>query len=213
MEQNELKAVVEALLLASDRPLTAEEMKQAFDENVSAGDLREQLEILTAEYESQNRGIRLAQIAGGYQLVTDEKLSAYLKRFCQSREKKKFSQATLETLSVIAYRQPVTRADIEFIRGVNVDGALQTLVDKNMVQVVGRKEVPGRPMLYGTTKEFLERFGLNTVKELPPLAEFTEKDIDQNLLPPEMRSVVEAAAETQEETENAQTETAEEKAE
>ena len=189
-----MKYIVEAVLFASERPLTAEELKEAFQEKIDAGKIKSMIDALKKEYESQNRGFRLFEIAGGYQLVTDPRFSEYLKRFYQSREKKKLSQATLETLSVIAYRQPVTRADIEFIRGMNVDGAVRTLLEKGLVRISGRKEVPGRPMLYATTQMFLEHFGLASLKDLPPLKEFTMKDLDPNLLPPEVKAVEEAVS-------------------
>lgn len=185
----DLKYAIEALLFASERPLSPEQIREAFPaEGGSASQIRACLDELKAEYEAQDRGFRLCEIAGGFQLATDDRFAPYLKRFFQSREKRRLSQASLETLSVIAYRQPVTRADIEFIRGVNVDGALKTLLEKGLVRITGRKEVPGRPMLYGTTKEFLEHFGLASVKELPALNEFTLKDIDENLLPPELKT-------------------------
>lgn len=187
MEQDELRFAIEAVLFASGRPLTADELKAAFEEKLETADIEARLESLKTEYESQNRGFRLAQIAGGWQVVSDERFSAYLKRFYQDREKKRLSPASLETLSVIAYRQPVTKADIEFIRGVNVDGALKTLLERGLVKMAGRKEVPGRPILYGTTSAFLDHFGLHTLKDLPPLKEYTLKDIPENLLPPEMR--------------------------
>ena len=94
---------------------------------------------------------------------------------------------------MIAYRQPVTRADVEFIRGVNIDGALKSLLEKNLVKITGRKDVPGRPMLYGTTREFLEHFGLKSIEELPPLKSYTEKDLDPSVLPMEMRRSGQAA--------------------
>ena len=198
-EQNEeLKLAVEALLFASDRPLPADEITLAFEESVSAKEVEAAVQALKADYEALGRGFKLAEIAGGWQIVSDPRFSSYLKRFYQSREKKKLAQASLVTLSVIAYKQPVTRAEIEFIRGVTVDGAMKTLVEKGLVKIVGRKEVPGRPMLYGTTKGFLEHFGLNSTKELPALQEFSLKDIEEHLLPPELKQRVqseEAAAE------------------
>ena len=203
MDNNDLKYVIEALLFASERPLTAEQIKQAFDENLSAEDISSSLEALRTDYEAQGRGFRLFEIAGGYQLVTDPRFSAYLKKFYQEREKKRLSQASLETLSVIAYRQPVTRADIEFIRGVNVDGALKTLLEKGIVKIIGRKEVPGRPMLYGTTREFLDHFGLKSVKELPALSEYTLKDLEPGLLPPELKQNEAVVSETPNGEENA----------
>lgn len=186
-EHSELKGVIEALLFASEKPLTPEQIKEAFDEDVPAADIRSALDELKSEYAAQARGFVMAEIAGGFQLVSEPRFSIYLKRFYQAREKKKLSQASLETLSVVAYKQPVTKADIEFIRGVNVDGPLRTLLEKGLVRIAGRKDVPGRPMLYATTKEFLEHFGLNAVKDLPALKEYTEKDIEQHLLPPELK--------------------------
>ncbi len=184
---NDFKNAIEALLFASERPLSAEEMKVGFSGDVSTAEIREALEALMSEYEAMNRGFKLYEIAGGYQVASDIRYADTLKRFYESREKKKFSQAALETLSVIAYRQPVTRADIEAIRGVTVDGAVKTLLERSLVKIVGRKDVPGRPLLYGTTQDFLERFGLKSIKELPALSEYTLKDLDPSLLPAEMK--------------------------
>ena len=182
-----LRSAVEALLFASERPLTPEEMKSAFEGGVSAADIREQIEALRTEYETQERGFKVYEIAGGFQLASDIRFAEVLKRFYQSREKKKLSQAGLETLSVIAYRQPVTRAEIEAIRGVNVDGAVRTLMDRGLIRIAGRKEVPGRPLIYDTTQEFLEHFGLKSIQELPPLSEYSLKDLDPSLLPADMK--------------------------
>ena len=187
MPESELKFAVEAILFASERPLTPEELKEAFDGAVVPAEVREALAALGEDYRSQRRGFALKEIAGGFQIVTDERFSDILKKFYQNREKKKMSPASLETLSIVAYKQPVTKADIEFIRGVNVDGPLKTLLERNLIRIAGRKEVPGRPILYGTSKVFLERFGLASLKELPPLSEFTQKDIDPGLLPPELK--------------------------
>ena len=194
MEPNNLKPILEAILFASERTLTAEELREAFESDVAASVIKKALAELAAEYQEQGRGFALKEIAGGFQILTHESLSESLKRFYTSREKKKLSPAGLETLSVVAYKQPVTKADIEFIRGVNVDGPLKTLLEKNLIKIAGRKEVPGRPILYGTTKDFLSHFGLNSLQELPPLSEFTEKDIDPSLLPPQMREVTQSEA-------------------
>lgn len=188
MELSELKSVVEALLFASEKPLSLDHIQTAFEADVKAEGLRSVLEMLKEDYETAHRGFKLCEIAGGYQFMTDPKTAQFLRRFYQAREKKRLSQASLETLSVIAYKQPVTRADIEFIRGVNVDGALKTLLEKGLVRITGRKSVPGRPMLYGTTREFLEHFGLKSTDELPPLSEFSLKDIEERLLPPELKA-------------------------
>jgi len=188
MDGVELKRSIEALLFASERPLTAEEMQEAFPAGVSAKDIKTQIDELRDEYETHRRGFRLYEIAGGFQLASAIDYAEVLKCFYQAREKKRMSPASLETLSVIAYRQPVTRADIEAIRGVNVDGAVKGLMEKALIRIIGRKEVPGRPILYGTTRDFLERFGLKSLEDLPPLSEYTLKDLDPNLLPPEMKT-------------------------
>jgi len=187
-ERDELKYALEALLFASEKPLTAAQLRDAFTEKISAADIEKRLEALKKEYEEQGRGFCLIQIAGGYQTVSDPRYAEYLQRFYQSREKKRVSQAGLETLSIIAYRQPVTKAEIEFVRGVNVDGPLKTLLEKGLIRIAGRKEVPGRPILYGTSQDFLERFGLKSLEDLPPLSQFTEKDLEPSLLPPEMKA-------------------------
>jgi len=196
MDTDELKHAIEALLFASEKPLSIEQIKEAFEENLDAGDIRPRIEALKSDYESQGHGFKLIEVAGGYQIATDPRFAGVLHRFYQAREKKKLSQASLETLSIIAYRQPVTRVDIEFIRGVHVEGALKTLLEKGLVKITGRKDVPGRPMLYGTTKEFLEHFGLASVEQLPALREFSVKDIEAHLLPPEL------AEEREQKTEN-----------
>lgn len=193
MEENELKYAVEALLFASERPLSVPEIAEVFSAEGPEGKpdetkIRGTLNELKNDYESQRRGFHLLEIAGGYQLVSDPRFSETLKKFYQSRIKKRLTQAALETLSVIAYRQAVTRADVEFIRGVNIDGALKSLLEKNLIKISGRKDVPGRPMLYATTRQFLEHFGLNSLADLPPLKSYNEKDLDPALIPPGMRT-------------------------
>ena len=181
------------MLFASEKPLSAEEIKSAFsagpEGGVSVSDIRKQVEALKNEYEEQNRGFRVYEIANGFQIASDMRFADVLRRFYLSREKRKISQAGLETLSVIAYRQPVTRAEIEAIRGVNVDGSVKTLMEKGLIRIAGRKDVPGRPILYSTTSDFLEHFGLKSTQELPPLSEYSLKDLDPSLLPPEMKQV------------------------
>ena len=229
-KHDELTYAIEALLFASERPLTITQIKEAFsaimpanpsqssdmtsrrmtgassggEEKIDEGDIRKSLHALKLDYELGRRGFRLFEIAGGYQIVTDSRFEAPLKRFFQERIKKHLSQATLETLSIIAYRQPVTRADIEFVRGVNVDGAIRTLMEKGLIKITGKKEAPGRPLLYGTTPLFLEHFCLSSIQDLPPLAQYTEKDIDEDLLPPEMKrqEAREKREEEREETQN-----------
>ena len=188
-DSEEFKYAVEALLFASERPLSVTEIAQAFvDGDPNAAKVQETLNELKNDYLSQRRGFHLLEIAGGFQLVSDPRFAETLRKFYQSRIKKRLTQAALETLSVIAYRQPVTRADVEFIRGVNIDGALKSLLEKNLVKISGRKDVPGRPMLYATTRQFLEHFGLNCLEDLPPLKNYSEKDLDPASIPPGMRA-------------------------
>ncbi len=187
MDNPELKRSIEALLFASEKPLSAEEIQEAFQDDVSQAEIQAQVHELRNEYETERRGFRVYEIAGGFQIASAIDFAEILKRFYQAREKKKMTPASLETLSVIAYRQPVTRADIEAIRGVNVDAAVKGLMEKALIRIVGRKEVPGRPILYGTTRDFLERFGLKSLNDLPPLSQYTLKDLDPSLLPPELK--------------------------
>lgn len=188
MEEDGLKHAIESIVFASESPLTAVQIREAFEKEITESAIREKLEVLKDEYKTMGRGFLLYEMAGGYQFVTDPRYSVFLKRFYQERDKKRLTQAALETLSVIAYKQPVTRADIEFIRGVNVDGPIKTLLERNLVKIVGRKDVPGRPMMYGTTKEFLNYLGLNSINDLPPLPEYGLKDIEPHLLPPELKA-------------------------
>lgn len=183
----ELKAAVEAVLFATEKPLSASEIAQAFESGGAAGEIEEGLRALQADYDVPERGFRLVEIAGGWQVVSDPRFAPHLKRFFQARDKKKLTNAGMETLAVIAYKQPVTRADIEFVRGVTVDGAIRTLLDRRLIRLAGKKEVPGRPMLYATTQEFLDHFGLKALADLPPLSEFSLKDLDPNMIPPELK--------------------------
>jgi segregation and condensation protein B len=128
---------------------------------------------IQADYESQNRGIRLVEVAGGYQLRTAKANADWVKKYLGGRPAR-MSKATLETLAIIAYRQPITRAEVEAIRGVDVDGVVTTLLERNLIRAVARKDVPGRPFLYGTTPEFLQLFNLKDLSQLPTLKEMEE---------------------------------------
>ena len=176
MERNELKSIVESLLFVADGPQTlhrfGEVLEQA-DKKMIQGVLDE----LHADYESQGRGIRLVEVAGGYQLRTAKGNADWVKKFLGGRPAR-MSKATLETLAIVAYRQPITRAEVEAIRGVDVDGVMTTLLERNLIRAVARKDVPGRPFLYGTTPEFLELFNLKDLSQLPTL-----KEMDQISLP------------------------------
>lgn len=173
MTDVEAKAVIEAALLASDKPLTVEQLRAAVEELAPA-----QIEALVSQlrddYVAQGRGIRVVEVAGGFQLVTDPAHAERLARIYRRVRQVRLSRPSLETLAIIAYRQPITRPEIEQIRGVDVSGVLQSLLERQLIAIIGRKEGVGRPLVYGTTQEFLERFGLKSLEALPPLEEFHE---------------------------------------
>ena len=166
------KALIEALLFASSRPLTLESLTEA--SGMPRGDVKGTLTELRDEYAGTGRGFTLEEVAGGYQLRSDTRFSQEILRLFAARSRRRFSRSSLETLSIIAYRQPVTRAEIEQIRGVDSGGVLKSLLGQSMVRILGRKEGPGRPLLYGTTRDFLEYFGLRDLESLPTLEEVTE---------------------------------------
>ncbi|MEK6755903.1 MAG: SMC-Scp complex subunit ScpB [Bacteroidota bacterium] len=164
-----VESVVEAVLFASDEPLPDARLADIVE--TSAKQVRECIENLNNKYRANNSAFRIEQIAGGHQMLTLSLYNYWLKKLLQVRSDNKLSPAALETLAIIAYKQPVMRADIEAIRGVAVGEVIRSLSYKGLVKIVGRAEVLGRPMLYGTTKKFLEVFGLNTLKDLPKVEE------------------------------------------
>jgi segregation and condensation protein B len=162
-------SVVEAVLFASDEPLPEARLANIAETGVKQ--IRQHIENLNDKYQANNNAFRIEQIAGGYQMLTLSPYNHWLKKLLRVRSDSKLSPAALETLAIIAYKQPVMRADIEVIRGVAAGEVIRSLCYKGMVKIVGRAEVLGRPMLYGTTKKFLEVFGLNTLKDLPKVEE------------------------------------------
>jgi len=167
-----VESVVEAVLFASDEPLT--EARLANIVETSTKQVRQHIKNLNDKYRANNNAFRIEQIAGGCQMLTLSPYNHWLKKLLRARSDNKLSPAALETLAIIAYKQPVIRADIEAIRGVAVGEVIRSLCYKGLVKIVGRAEVLGRPMLYGTTKKFLEVFGLNTLKDLPKVQELKE---------------------------------------
>jgi len=173
----ELARILEALLFTSETPLTADELLGVLQqdlklrEEVSKARIAEALDVLQARYLAQEGAIELRKIAGGYQLLTRAAYAPYVKISAQLRENKKISRAAMETLSIIAYKQPVTKAEMEYIRGVSSEYALNKLLEKQLVEPAGRAELPGKPLLYRTTRYFLEHFGIDTVADLPRLQE------------------------------------------
>ncbi|OAQ21565.1 SMC-Scp complex subunit ScpB [Thermosulfurimonas dismutans] len=162
-----IKKALEAILLASGKTIKLKELKVLFPE-VPEEDLRNLLYELALEY--QGRGIRIREVAGGFRMETVPEVSEYVRAYLKPKPQR-LSRAALETLAVIAYYQPITRAEIERMRGVDASASLKILLERELIRVVGRKEVPGRPLLYGTTEKFLEVFGLKDLRDLPPLEE------------------------------------------
>lgn len=168
----ELKAIIEALIFASPEPLSLKAMAKLLDTEPKE-DVEAALAALKIEYERPG-GLQLVEVAGGYQIVTRSDLHEWVRRLFHERSTQKLSVQALETLAVIAYRQPVTAAEITEIRGVNTSGVLNTLLERHLVKIVGRKAVVGRPFLYATTREFLIRFGLNDVSDLPKVQDMVD---------------------------------------
>ena len=186
MEREELRSIVESLLFVAEGPLTIQRLGEVL-EDVEKDDIRTVAEELRAELESNRRGVRLVEVAGGYQLRTAKVNAEWVKKLLGGRPAR-MGRATLETLAIIAYRQPITRAEIEAIRGVDVDGVINTLLDRSLIRAVARKDVPGRPFLYGTTTEFLQLFNLKDLTHLPTLKEMEEMNLPEmpgEELPPE----------------------------
>ncbi|HWP59086.1 MAG TPA: SMC-Scp complex subunit ScpB [Candidatus Acidoferrales bacterium] len=169
MERERVKSILESLLFVAVEPISARRIEEVLD-GVERKEIASILDELRNEYESGGRGIRLAEVAGGYQLRTASENADWVKKLHQLKPQR-LSRATLETLAIVAYRQPITRAEIEKIRGVDVGAVLATLVERRLVRVVARKDVPGKPFLYGTTPEFLETFSLKDLSQLPTLKE------------------------------------------
>jgi segregation and condensation protein B len=186
----ELAAVLEALLFVSSEPVPVTRLVSVIG-TVSKAEVDQALKTLQGQLEQEGRGIQLVKVAGGYRLVTKSDYAPWLKRLDKAKTAQKLSRSALESLAIIAYKQPLVRAEIEEIRGVETSGVIRTLLERKLVRIVGRKEVPGRPIMYGTTKFFLEHFGLEDLTQLPPLREFKELgEAEQALLPIEEATVM-----------------------
>lgn len=179
----EIQGILEALLFVSAEPLPLARLVAVMG-TVSKGEVEEALHHLGRALDQEGRGVRLVAVAGGYRLVTKQDYASWVKRLDKAKTAAKLSRSALESLAIIAYKQPLVRGEIEEIRGVETSGVLRTLLERKLVRIVGRKEVPGRPIMYGTTKFFLEHFGLSDLSQLPPLREFKELgEAEQALLP------------------------------
>jgi segregation and condensation protein B len=174
LDLDELKGAFEALLFVSHDPLSLEKLASVL-EGVPKPSVKTAMQHLQAEYEASGRGLQILEVAGGYVMVTRPEHSLYIKRLTsKAKPSAKVSRSALEALAIVSYKQPITRADIEKIRGVETSGVLRTLLDQKLIRIVGRQDIPGRPILYGTGKQFLQRFGLRDLRDLPPLKELKD---------------------------------------
>jgi|SRR5579862_1517893 len=177
----ELKAIIEALIFASPEPLTPKAIYKLLD-NEPKEDVQAALKELKQDYERPG-GLQLVEVAGGFQIVTRPDLHEWVRRLFHERSTSKLSVQALETLAVIAYRQPITALEITDVRGVNTSGVLNTLLERHLIKIVGRKQIVGRPFMYATTKDFLIRFGLNDLADLPKVEDMADAlGLDQPLL-------------------------------
>jgi len=175
MADREAKSIIESLLFISGEPMTIDSIKKIIE--IDKKKIEALVKELISDYSVRNSGLLVIEVAEGVQMVTNPASSPYIKKLISTAVPTKLSQPSIETLSIIAYKQPIIKAEIEAIRGVNSDGVVKTLLERRMIKILGRKEVPGRPLMYGTTKEFLQYFGLKDLTEMPTLKELSDVEI------------------------------------
>jgi segregation and condensation protein B len=184
-----LKSIVEALIFAADEPVTLKILDAIFNEPAQNGqpprvpveEIRNAIAELNEEYNQQHRAYRIIQVGGGFEFATRQEYAAWVGKLYKEKGKRKLSHSALETLAIIAYRQPVTKREVEAIRGVNADYVFHTLLERGLVTITGRASTVGRPLLYGTTREFLKHFGVNDLADLPKPRELEEIMAEHNL--------------------------------
>ncbi|MFN3873320.1 MAG: SMC-Scp complex subunit ScpB [Ignavibacterium sp.] len=200
--ENIYKTIIEALIFSSDEPLTNAEIIKAIkgidgeDAEITSEDINSAIDILNQEYETSGRAVKIVKIAGGYLFATREEFAKYIGYLSSEKTKRRLSQAALETLAIIAYKQPITKPELESIRGVNSDYILATLLDKKLITISGRAETIGRPLLYTTTDEFLKYFGLNSLSDLPKPREIEEIMQDEDFIEQKNKIMMNAVEET-----------------
>lgn len=198
--KSKIKSVLEAILFVANRPVPATEVRDIVSdiEVVPEGEIRSLLFELSEEYTLSGRSFKLEELADGFQLRTHAQFAPWLSKLYQ-KGTEKLSQPVLETLAIVAYRQPITKAEIEAVRGVDVTGSLKKAIDLGLVDMIGKKEIIGRPFLYGTTENFLRYFGLRSLEELPRIEELREAGTGQKELPLPAKEEPQAAATSKEE--------------
>jgi segregation and condensation protein B len=183
------KSAIEAILFVSEKPVVLDQLKDVLPE-LKPSQIHDLIKQIQDEYVNRNSGLVVVEIAGGFQMLSNSQAAPYIREFYKTKTKEKLSRPALESLAIIAYKQPVGRAEVEIIRGVNSDGTIAHLLNKGLIKITGRKEVPGRPFLYGTTKEFLEYFGLKSLEDMPKMEEFAQLGVDM----PTASTIADAAA-------------------
>lgn len=173
IQDRDRTSILEALLFLSAEPISLSTIKDVIE--FPEAEIKRYMEDLMTEYKERNAGLLIVEIANGYQMVTNPEYAVWVKKFKSIYLSSRLSMPALETLAIIAYKQPIIRAEIEQIRGVNSDSAIRTLHEKRLIKIMGRKEVPGRPFLYGTTREFLQYFGLKDLTELPTIKDLVRE--------------------------------------
>lgn len=216
MINNDIKNIIESLIFASEEQIPAKQIREilsSFSIKTDVNKIDQTVDVLNEEYNQSGNSFEIIRVAGGYQFATRKEFGIYVGKLFDEKQRKKLSQSSIETLAIVAYKQPITRNEIEFIRGVNVDYIVNSLLERDLVCITGRAETPGRPILYGTTDTFLKILGLNSVSDLPKLKEIneilqnekiegiTEADIDlfnsvnQNFVPNKIEETGEAQQE------------------
>lgn len=173
-EIGDCKPIVEALLFLSGEVLSVQDLREVLE--LPESEIRSAVQNLMDEYRTRNTGLSIVEIANGYQMVTNPEYAEWIRKFRRIHTSTRLSMPALETLAIIAYKQPIIKAEIEEIRGVNSESALRTLSERRLIKIMGRKEAPGRPFLYGTTREFLQYFGLKDLTELPTLKDLNREE-------------------------------------
>jgi segregation and condensation protein B len=180
-----LKMIIEALLYAAEKPLSAKEIRSTVLPDAKETDITGALEVLRNEYESMERSFTLKEVANGYQFRSRSEYAPYIMKMLQ-KSPSRLSKAAMETLAIISHKQPILRHEIERFRGVDVGGILRTLLEKELIKIMGRKDLPGRPLIYGTSKRFLEVFDLKNISDLPKLKEIGAVGFDEHMLMPQL---------------------------
>ncbi|KAA3657035.1 MAG: SMC-Scp complex subunit ScpB [Calditrichaeota bacterium] len=174
MKSEEIKHIVEALIFAADNPISEKNLRQLLEDELNGSSVTDIVTALNQEYMNSGRAFYIDTVAGGYQIITRPEYAVYIKKMYMGRVRNKLSQAALEVLAIVAFKQPISKADVSAVRGVNSDGVIKNLLERRLITISGRGEGIGRPLLYSTTPEFLEYFGINDISELPKPREIEE---------------------------------------